>query len=65
MLITCRSVMASRGSGAAPTDGSHSTPSGSSSCSIPRPTAIPITVAVMLLAVDQVRVTVCRSTPSA
>ena len=66
MLSTCRSVMRLRGSvpGAAAA-GSQSTASGASSAILPWSTSMPISVAAMLLAVDQVRVRVVTSTPGA
>ena len=45
--------------------GSQSKPSGASSDSLPWSTSMPISVAAMLLAVDQVRVRVVTSTPGA
>ena len=61
-----RSVILFRGSvSGAVTSGSQSKPSGASSDNSPASTFMPISVAAMLLAVDQVRVRVVRSKPSA
>ena len=66
MFSTWRRVMALRGSVSGDAaGGSQSKPRGSSSCIRPSSTSIPIRVAAMLLAVDQVRVRVVMSTPGA
>ena len=67
MCNACRRVMASRGSGAGRSliAGSHSNAKGASRASSSLSTFMPISVDAMLFAVDQVRVRVVISNPSA